>query len=347
MLSFMNDYSEGACVEILKLLEDTNTMQHAGYGMDSICEEAKAYIKKELENELAEIHFLTGGTQTNKTVIAAALRPYEAVIAVDTGHIHVHETGAIENSGHKVITVKGVAGKMLPEAIDKVVEEHTDEHMVKPAMVYISNSTELGTIYTKQELEAISRKCKEHGLILFLDGARLGSALMACDNDIKMRDLAQLCDIFYIGGTKNGALLGEAVIILQDRLKENFRYYIKQNGGMLAKGWILGIQFLGLFQEGAFYRLAEHANRCADILRKGLKELGIPMLVETTTNQIFPIFSNELLEDLEKEVKMSIWERVDRESTAVRMVTSWNTKEEDVEKLLFLLEDLRLQKEKS
>lgn len=335
----MNDYSEGACEEILMRMAKENHTQHTGYGMDSLCEEAKACIYQEIGTQEAAIHFLAGGTQTNKTVIAAALRPYEAVIAAETGHINVHETGAIENSGHKVIAVKAENGKLTPRAIEQAVLVHTDEHMVKPAMVYISDATELGTIYSKSELAEISAVCKKYHLKLFLDGARLGSALTCSANDCSMKEIAELCDVFYIGGTKNGALFGEAVVILNSEIDRDFRYMIKQNGAMLAKGWLLGIQFLGLFEDGAFYRLAEHANRMAEKIRICLKGQKIELFVENQTNQIFPILEDRLLENLEREFDFTFWEKIDETHTAVRIVTSWDTKEEHVEKLIQALEN--------
>lgn len=337
-ISFMNDYSEGACEEILRRMSEENHAQHTGYGLDSLCGEAKECIYQEMEMREASIHFLVGGTQTNRTVIAAALRPYEAVIAAKTGHINVHETGAIENSGHKVIAVEAEDGKLTSCAIEQAVLTHTDEHMVKPAMVYISNATELGTIYSKRELTEISDICQKYHLKLFLDGARLGSALTCSENDCSMSDIAELCDVFYIGGTKNGALFGEAVVILNPDIDRDFRYMIKQNGAMLAKGWLLGIQFLGLFENGAFYRLAEHANRMAEKIRTCLKSQKIELFVENQTNQIFPILEDHLLEKLEREFEFTVWEKIDETHTAVRIVTSWDTKEEHVEKLIQALE---------
>ena len=246
MISFKNDYSEGACPEIMQAMMKTNRLQSDGYGLDPFCEGAKERIRQKVGNADCDVHFLVGGTQANLTIIASALRPYEAVIAAESGHINVHETGAIEGTGHKVIVADSAQGKVTLEGIRKVVTAHTDEHMVKPAMVYISNATEIGTVYTKAELSSIRRICDEYGLYLFMDGARLGSALMASDNDLKLSDIAELCDIFYIGGTKNGALFGEAVVIVNERLKKDFRYMIKHHGGMLAKGRLLGIQFYEL-----------------------------------------------------------------------------------------------------
>ncbi len=257
---FTNDYSEGAHINILNALVESNLNQEIGYGNDSFCEEAKKLIKAKIKNENADIHFVSGGTQANLIIISSALRPHEAIIAASTGHINVHETGAIEATGHKICTVETEDGKLSVEHIKSVLENHSDEHMVKPKMVFISNSTELGTIYKKAELEEISKFCKENNLYLHLDGARLGSALTSRDNDLTLDELSSLVDIFYIGGTKNGALLGEAIVINNDRLKEDFRYHIKQKGAMLAKGKVLGIQFVELFKNDLFFELANHAK---------------------------------------------------------------------------------------
>lgn len=334
MYSFKCDYAEGACPEIMQAMMQTNRSQSDGYGMDAICEEARHKIKKQVQREDVDVHFLVGGTQTNLTVIASALRPYEACIAVESGHINTHETGAIEATGHKVLTVKGINGKISAKEIEAVVLAHTDEHMVKPAMVYISDATEIGTIYTKSELEEISSMCKKYELYLFMDGARLGSALMAKDNDLTLKDIADLCDVFYIGGTKNGALFGEAVVIMNEKLKKNFRFMIKQRGGMLAKGRLLGIQFSTLFTDEQFFKVADHANRMAQKLQDGLKSMGISMMVETSTNQIFPIFENNVLTHVEKEYALTFWEKYDETHTVMRMVTSWATPEEVVDEFL-------------
>lgn len=331
MYSFRSDYSEGALPEIIDLLLSSNMEQTNGYGEDYFCEEAKKKIKNRLKCQSCDIHFLVGGTQTNLTLIASALRPYEAVIAADTGHINVHETGAIEASGHKVLTVEGVDGKVTSKAVREVVLNHEDEHMVKPAMVYISNATEIGTIYLKEELQELYATCKELGLYLFVDGARLGSALMAKNNDIAWEELCSLCDVFYIGGTKNGALFGEALVLTNERLKKDFRYMIKQRGGLLAKGRLLGIQFLGLFQNQNFENAAKHANLMANKLQNVFIEKKIPLFISTTTNQIFPILTDTQMDILSKKYAFQIWKKMDNVHTAVRFVTSWATKEEIVE----------------
>lgn len=334
MISFRNDYSEGACPEIIEAMVASNVVQHVGYGEDECCEAAKKAIKNVLEYENCDIHFLVGGTQANLTVIASILRPYEAVIAVDSGHINVHETGSVEATGHKVVIADGIDGKLSVEGIRKVVKKHEDEHMVKPAMIYISNATEIGTIYHKAELQALREVCDELGLYLFMDGARLGAALSAEDNDVEFDDLCKYCDVFYIGGTKNGALFGEAVVIVNDDLKKNFRYMIKQRGGMLAKGWLLGTQFQVLFEQGLYLSSAKHANVLAQKMQEGLLKLGIPFFIQTTTNQIFPILKNEVIQELQKSYAFQVWEKIDDTATAMRFVTSWATKEEDVDRFL-------------
>ena len=334
MYSFRNDYSEGAHPDILKRLLDMNQCQNVGYGEDALCEKAKRMLKEKLQCEDCDIHFLVGGTQANLTVIAAALRPYEAVIAVDSGHINVHETGAVEATGHKVLIAESADGKITPEGIRKAVHLHEDEHMVKPAMVYISNATEIGTIYHREELTQIAAVCREYGLYLFMDGARMGAALAAEDNDISFADLCAYCDVFYLGGTKNGALFGEAVVIVNDALKKDFRYMIKQRGGMLAKGWLLGVQFAALFEGNRYIEIAAHANRMAQKLQNALEACNLPFFIKTTTNQIFPILPNMLIEELQKEYAFQVWEAMDETHTAMRFVTSWATEEKEVDRFI-------------
>lgn len=334
MYSFRNDYSEGAHPDILKRLLDMNQCQNVGYGEDALCEHAKQMLKEKLQCEDCDIHFLVGGTQANLTVIAAALRPYEAVIAVDSGHINVHETGAVEATGHKVLIADSVDGKITPEGIRKAVHLHEDEHMVKPAMVYISNATEIGTIYHREELTQIAAVCREYGLYLFMDGARMGAALAAEDNDVSFADLCTYCDVFYLGGTKNGAFFGEAVVIVNDELKKDFRYMIKQRGGMLAKGWLLGVQFAALFEGNRYIEIAAHANRMAQKLQDAMEACGLPFFIKTTTNQIFPILPNMLIEELQKEYAFQVWEAMDETHTAMRFVTSWATEEKEVDRFI-------------
>lgn len=328
--SFKNDYSEGAHPTILQKLVETNLTQTVGYGEDEFCDEARELIKKQLKKE-AEIHFVSGGTQANLIVISSILKPYESVIAAETGHIAVHETGAIEATGHKINTIATSDGKISATQIEKVLKLHTDEHMVKPKMVYISNSTEVGSVYTKAELKSIYDFCQENNLILFVDGARLGSALTSSKCDLTLEDMANLCDVFYIGGTKNGALIGEAIVFNKLDLNENFRFHIKQKGGMLAKGRLIGIQFSELFRNDLFFEMGKHANKMAEKLAKNISNKGFEFLTEPSSNQIFPIFPNELIAKLQHHFEFFVWEKIDEEKSAIRLVTSWATPEEKVE----------------
>lgn len=330
MYSFKNDYSEGAHPRILNTLLDSNMLQSEGYGEDQYTEKAVQLIKQKIKNSNVHVHLLTGGTQTNLTAISAFLRPHEAVIAANTGHILVHETGAIEATGHKAISVNVSNGKLNPFHIKAVLDAHTDEHMVKPRLVYISNSTEIGTVYTKSELTDLSTFCRENNLILYMDGARLGSALCSKGCNLELSDLAQLTDAFYIGGTKNGALFGEALVICHDFLNEDFRYHIKQKGGLLAKGRLLGIQFFELFKDNLYFELAVHANKMADILKDGIKKSGYSFLTDSPSNQIFPVFPNQLIEKLEKKYLFHIWSKIDESTSSIRLVTSWATEENAV-----------------
>ncbi len=326
--SFKNDYSEGAHQNILNALIETNLKQQDGYGEDDYSQRAIDIIKRKLKNKKADIHFVSGGTQANLIVISSILRPYESVIAANTGHINTHETGAIEATGHKVNTIDTIDGKLTPEGIKAVLDDHPDEHMVKPRLVYISNTTEIGTVYKKKELEELYSFCKAHDLFLFLDGARLGSALCARDNDLSLSELAKLVDVFYIGGTKNGGLLGEAIVINNGELQPYFRFNIKQKGGLLAKGRLLGVQFMELFRDNLYFELAKHANAMAYKISDRLKKLGYEFLTEPASNQIFPILTNELIDELNKKYAFYVWAKVDNDKSAVRLVTSWATKEE-------------------
>lgn len=338
MYSFNNDYSEGAHPRILEALIQNNLIQNNGYGLDLHSDRARQLIQQETRSEDTDIHFLVGGTQTNQLAIDAALRPHQAVICADTGHVNVHETGAIEAVGHKVLPQSTPDGKLTCTMIEDALNQHTDEHMVQPKMVYISNSTEVGTQYSLKELEQISRLCRQRGLYLFLDGARLGSALTSSVNDLSLADIARLTDLFYIGGTKNGALMGEALVIANPELKADFRFLMKQHGAMLAKGWLLGIQFEELFQNNLFYEMAEHANEMAQTLRKGIAGCGYSFYWESTTNQLFPVFPNEVITKLETEFLFSRQKKIDDGHTCVRLVTSWATKPAAVELFLELLE---------
>lgn len=331
--SFKNDYSEGAHPSILERLITTNLQQQTGYGEDEFCNEAKELIKKELKHNSA-IHFVSGGTQANLIVISSILKPHQSVIAADTGHIAVHETGAIEATGHKVNTVISTDGKLTPIHIQSILDLHTDEHMVKPKLVYISNSTEIGSLYKKNELEHLYNYCQDNNLYLFVDGARLASALTSSKSDITLEDMAKYSDIFYIGGTKNGALLGEAIVINNLQLNEDFRYHIKQKGGMLAKGRLIGIQFAELFTNNLFFELGLHANKMAKKLAEGISKKGFQFLTEPSSNQIFPIFPIELIKNLQKDFEFFTWEKIDEKHAAIRLVTSWATIEEKVDEFL-------------
>ena len=344
MIYFHNDYSEGCHEKVLEALTKTNLEQTPGYGTDDYCKEAAALIAKACGKEDLKVHFLVGGTQANLTVIAAALRPYQAAVCAVSGHINVHETGAVEATGHKVLGLPSADGKITAKQVRDLVAAHrandSFEHENQPKMVYISNPTELGTLYSLAELEALSAVCRAKGLYLFLDGARLGYGLAAQDNDVTLADLARLCDVFYIGGTKVGALFGEAVCITNPALKEDFRYLIKQHGGMLAKGRLLGVQFKALFEDGLYFRLGEHAVSMADKIRATLDEMGVSYLIPGTTNQIFPIFSDAFLAELGKEFTFTEQERVSPTHRAIRFCTSWATNQENTEALCAKLKSL-------
>ena len=337
MIYFHNDYSEGCHEKVLQKLIETNYQQTPGYGTDEYCLSAAAKIKKECGREDVNVHFLVGGTQTNLTVIAAALRPHQAALGPESAHINVHETGAVEATGHKVLSVPSADGKITAKQVRDTVDLHrasdSFEHEAQPKLVYISNPTELGTLYTLSELEELSAVCREKGLYLFLDGARLGYGLAANGNDVTMADLARLCDVFYIGGTKVGALFGEAVVISNPYINEDFRYLIKQRGGMLAKGRLLGVQFDALFEDGLYYEISRHAVALADQIRCVFDELGVKYLVPGITNQIFPILSDEFLAELAKNFMFTEMGRVDDNHRAVRFCTSWASTQENVDAL--------------
>lgn len=337
MICFHNDYSEGCHEKVLQALIQTNMEQTTGYGEDEYCASAADQIRKLCGREDLAVHFLVGGTQANLTVIDAALRPHQATLGAASAHINVHETGAVEATGHKVLSVPSADGKITAQQVRTVVDAHrasgSFEHEAQPKLVYISNPTELGTLYSLAELEALSAVCKEKGLYLFLDGARLGYGLAAKGYDVTLSDIARLCDVFYIGGTKVGALFGEAVVIGNPAIAEDFRYLIKQHGGMLAKGRLLGIQFGALMEDGLYFRIAEHAVQMADRIRHTFDELHVPYLIPGVTNQIFPILSDDFLAELGKNFMFTEQERVDATHRAVRFCTSWATKEENVDAL--------------
>lgn len=337
MKCFDSDYMEGAHPVVMKRLLDTNLEQTPGYGSDSYCQEAKILVKKSLETDDVDIHFLVGGTQTNSTVIDALLMHHEGVVAAETAHINVHESGAIESCGHKVLTIPSHEGKVdaaeLEAYIKNYYADETYEHSVAPGMLYISYPTEYGTLYTKKELEALHEICKKHDMPLYVDGARLGYGL-ACDAcDIKMSDMPLLCDVFYIGGTKVGLLFGECVVSSKGLLKHFFPL-VKQHGALLAKGRLLGIQFGTLFTDDLYMKISRHAIDMAMKLKRGFVDKGYKMLIDSPTNQQFFVLPNDVMDRLAKTASFEIWGvRGDKETTA-RFVTSWATRQEDVEELV-------------
>lgn len=339
--SFLNDYAEGAHPAILQKLSATNRIQHVGYGQDLYSLEAEKLIKKKIENPVANVFFISGGTQANLLTISSLLLPHEAVISAESGHIAEHEAGAIEATGHKVLTVPTKDGKLQPKHLQPILEQYSMRpHVVKPRLVYISNASELGTIYTKKELRQLYTFCQENDLLLFMDGARLGIALTARTNDLTFPDLARYTDVFYIGGTKNGALLGEAVVFNKPELCEYFDYQVKQKGALLAKGRLLGIQFLTLFQTNLFFELAEHANDLAQKIARELENLGYSFLLHSPTNQIFPILSKTQIQKLHQQYYFLEWKQIDAQNTAIRLVTSWATQQSDVDQFIEAVKNL-------
>lgn len=340
MLVFENDYSEGAHPLVLQKLIETNMEQLTAYGNDIYSASAREKIKKACNCPEAEVFFLVGGTQTNKTIIATLLKPYEGVIAADTGHVSLHEAGAIEYTGHKVLQIPQKYGKIEAEVLDKYVKDfYADEnhtHMVFPGMVYISHPTEYGTLYSKEELKNISEVCKKYNMPLYLDGARLGYGLTSSRTDVTLTDVAKYCDVFYIGGTKVGALCGEAVVFSK-KAPEYFMTMVKQHGAMLAKGRLTGVQFDALFTDNLYIEISKHANEMADLLKAAFKEKGYEFFIDSPTNQIFIKLEDDKLNELKKEVKVSYWEKSDENHTVVRFATSWATKKDDVQRLIALL----------
>ena len=342
MFYFHNDYNQGCHQNVMDALQKLQPVQMQSYGLDTACESAAKKIRALCQNDSLAVHFLVGGTQTNLTVIAAALRPHQAVLGVQTAHINVHETGSIEATGHKVVAFPSSDGKITAKQIEQVMYEQlhdeSAEHIVQIKMVYISNSTELGTIYTLAELKEISEVCKHYGLYLFMDGARLSYALTAKDNDLTLTDLAKLCDVFYMGGTKCGAMFGEAVVISNPAIAEDFRYLIKQRGGMLAKGWLLGVQFDVLLEDNLYFQIAHNANCLATQLRNVFIKNGYPMLIPGSTNQVFPILPNDLLNKLSDNFTFTMQQVIDDAHKAVRFCTSWATTQESVDALCLAVE---------
>lgn len=336
MISFENDYIQGAHPEVLKRLTETNLEPLSGYGADPYCESAREKIRRECGCPEAEIHFLVGGTQTNAVVIDAMLKGYEGVAAADTGHVAVHEAGAVEYTGHKVLTIPHHSGKIDPgelkEYLEGFYQDANHEHMVFPGMIYLSHPTELGTLYSRKELEEISHICREYEIPLFLDGARLGYGLMSSDTDVTLQDVAQLCDVFYIGGTKVGALCGEAVVF-PEKAPRHFLTSVKQHGALLAKGRLLGIQFDTLFTDNLYFDISRHAIERAEELKRVLQEKGCTFAWESPTNQQFVILEDSTVRRLKEHVVFSFWEKADETHTVVRFVTSWATRKEEIEEL--------------
>ena len=341
-IQFQCDYNEGSAPQIMQRLVETNLEQNIGYGEDPHCEHARELIRKACKAPEADVHFLVGGTQANATIISSILRPYQGVIAATTGHIAVHETGAIEHSGHKVLTLPATNGKITAEQVRNCLlyhyHEDGPEHAVQPGMVYISYPTEYGTLYSKQELTDIHKVCQEYQVPLFVDGARMGYGLASKESDITLPEMAKLADVFYIGGTKQGALFGEAVVITNSALKKDFRYFIKQGGGMLAKGRLLGIQYEELMQNDLYLTLASHADEQAERIREALLQKGYKMAVPSPTNQQFFVLPNDHLKKLQERFVISVWGHADANHTTVRFCTSWATKKENVD---LLIEEIR------
>ena len=337
MVYFRSDYTQGAHPKVMEALERTNLEHTDGYGLDEHCAHAAEMIRELIGVPDASVHMMVGGTPCNITVIAAALRPYESVVAARTGHIYSHETGAIEATGHRVVTFPGVNGKLTPEMIDRAFDEYEDEHTLRPRMAYISQSTEIGSIYSKTEMAALHAKCRERDMLLYVDGARLGSALTSPENDLSIRELASLCDAFYIGGTKNGALFGEALVVLNPVIDDHFRYMIKRQGGMLAKGRLIGVQFEALLEGGEnsiYFEMAAHANRLAQKLREGLKARGVGFYSDSATNQIFPVLPTAVVEALEEGFSFYRWAPEKDGMTPIRLVTGWGSSEADTDAFL-------------
>ncbi len=337
MIHFECDYACGAAERVLKALVETNHEQHSGYSEDERCDAARKMILEQCECDTAQVHFVVGGTQANLLVIAAALKPYEGVLCADTGHINVHETGAVEATGHKVLGLPNTDGKIQASQVREAMEKHladaSFEHIARPGMVYVSHPTELGTLYTKQELEELSKVCREYGLPLFLDGARLGYGLAAMP-DVDLPFLARVCDAFYIGGTKCGLMFGEAIVLVNPALQPCFRYHIKQRGAMLAKGRMLGVQFEALMQPGQYQADGARANALAQRIKQKFVEHGCGLFSDTIANQVFPILPDAVCEKLGQTYRFSVWEKVDETHTAVRFCTNVTTDVSEVEALL-------------
>ena len=337
MISFESDYIAGAHPKVLARLLETNMEPLSGYGMDKYCKNAREKIKKACECPQAEVHFLVGGTQTNAIVISSMLKEYEGVVAAKTGHVSLHEAGAIEYTGHKVLVIEQENGKICAEALRAYLEtfhgDENHEHMVFPGMVYISHPTEYGTLYSKKELTMLAEICHEFEIPLYMDGARLGYGLMSRNTDVTLADIARLCDVFYIGGTKVGAMCGEAVVFSKGNAPKHFMTMIKQKGALLAKGRVLGVQFDTLFTDNLYFEISCHAINLAERLKEILLNKGYTLYIDSPTNQQFVIIEDERLEKLKETVAVSFWEKYDETHTVIRLATSWSTTEEDLKQL--------------
>lgn len=338
MYSFTNDYSEICHPNILKRLLLENNNQFSGYSEDQLSEDAKKRIKGLLKDNKVDIHFLTGGTQTNLITILNCLKVHQGVISANTGHIATHESGAIEATGHKVLTIDSNDGKLYPKEVEQLLVDfennETFEHVVEPGMIYISLPTEVGTIYSKKELKELHKLAKKYKIPFFIDGARLASALTSKENDIKFNELTNLCDMFYIGGTKCGAMIGECLVIVDDLYKKHFRPLMKQRGALLAKGFVLSIQFDELFKDDLYFEIGHHENDLADKLNESLLKGGIKMFQKQVTNQIFPILTNDKIADLQKNYNFHIWEKIDENNSVIRLCISFSTNENIVDDLI-------------
>ncbi|MDO4466736.1 MAG: beta-eliminating lyase-related protein [Bacillota bacterium] len=342
MLFFQNDYGQGCIPEIMDIMVRTRENSYKGYETDEQCQLARELIRAQMPSKDVDVHFIMGGTLANLTMIRSVLRSYEAVVACDTGHINVHEAGSVEATGHKVIAVPHVNGKLTAKAVRKVFDDSMLQygHMAYPKLVYISNSTEVGTVYTREELESLREVCDELNMYLMMDGARLGAALMS-GVDYTLDDIAKWCDLFYIGGTKNGALLGEAIVITNEDLKKNFIFVMKQSGALAAKGWILGQQFIGLFQDNAFFTVAKREVEYAQQIQTIANELKYPLYIRSSTNQIFILVSEDEFSYLRDQVAFEVWEKLES-GYVIRFVTSWHTTQKEVDQLSIYLKQAKL-----
>ena len=345
MVSFENDYNTGAHPEVLRRLLETNLEPQTGYGADKWCASAAEKIRLACQSPEADVEFSAGGTQTNAVVISSLLRDWEGVIAVETGHVAAHEAGAIEYTGHKVLTLPQHEGKLAPSELEAFLTafyaDANREHMVWPGMVYLSHPTEFGTLYSKAELAAIRAICLRYGLKLYLDGARLACGLLCASAELTLPDLAELCDVFYIGGTKCGALCGEAVVFPRHGRPAHFTNTVKKRGALLAKGRLLGVQFDALFTDGLYFRIGKHESDMAEKLKALFKERGIPLWLDSPTNQQFVELEDCKIEKLKEKVAFSFWEKTDETHTVIRFVTGWSTTEEDLATLAAALDELK------